>query len=71
MHQLSSSMQAYQQQQYQQNTQTLFAQAQAIDVKINEQDIKLNRMLDHKLDAQMQKIEAFADQAEPDWMTRT
>lgn len=66
MHQLSSSMQAYQQQQYQQNTQTLFAQAQAIDVKINEQDIKLNRMLDHKLDAQMQKIEAFADQAEPD-----
>ena len=66
MHQLSSSMQAYQQQQYQQNTQTLFAQAQAIDVKINEQDIKLNRMLDHKLDAPMQKIEAFADQAEPD-----
>lgn len=66
MRQLSSSMQAYQQQQYQQNTQTLFAQAQAIDVKINEQDTKLNRMLDHKLDAQMQKIEAFADQAEPD-----
>ena len=63
MHQLSSSMQAYQQQQYQQNTQTLFTQAQA---KINEQDIKLNRMLDHKLGAQMQKIETFADQAEPD-----
>lgn len=66
MHQLSSSMQAYQQQQYQQNTQTLFTQAQAIDVKINEQDIQLNRMLDHKLDAQMQKIEAFADQADLD-----
>ena len=64
-------MQAFQQQQYQQNTQTLFTQAHAIDVKINEQDIKLNRTLDHKLDAQMQKIEVFADQAEPDWMTRT
>ena len=58
MQQLTGSMQVFQQQQ-QQNTQALYTQVQAMDTKINEQDTKLNRMLDNKLDAQMQKIEAL------------
>ena len=58
MQQLSGSVQVFQQQQ-QQNTQALYSQVQAMDVKINEQDVKLNRMLDNKFDAQMQKTEAL------------
>ena len=56
--QLSDNLQTFEQRQASQN-QSIYAQVQKMDQKMQDQHMTINRMLDSKLADQMQKIESL------------